>query len=82
MKSTIAFLALATISYGQNIPGIPECAQSCVVDAIRDNTSCDVTDSGCVCGSLGAIQDSATNCVIEACGYEVAACKFCSMMKR
>lgn len=81
MKFITTFFTLAALTYAQNIPGIPDCAQSCVVDAIHAITSCDVTDTGCVCASFGAIQGQASDCVIEACGYESAVCKFSCLVK-
>lgn len=79
MKFTAAVsLAMATLALGQTLADIPTCALSCLNDAVKQTTSCEVTDVDCICQDFDAVNGAAAGCVLGACGQDVALSK-CSM---
>lgn len=75
MKYAFAAVALAAFARAQGLADIPECAQPCLESAIKDNTSCDVSDLACVCKNFDALQGDAQACVLKECGAEKAVSK-------
>lgn len=72
MKYAFAAVALAALARAQSLADIPTCAQPCLESAIKDNTSCEVSDLACVCKNFDALQGDAQSCVLEKCGAEKA----------
>ena len=72
MKYAYAALFAAALARAQSRDDIPECAISCLDDAITSETDCAVDDYACVCENFDSIQGSATGCVIDSCGAETA----------
>ena len=73
MKFTAAAaLAMAALANAQSLSEIPKCAQDCLSQAVKSNTKCSETDFTCICENFSAIQGSATGCVLQACGQDVA----------
>ncbi|KAI1312912.1 hypothetical protein F5Y03DRAFT_339688 [Xylaria venustula] len=73
MKYAVAVLAFAasTVS-AQSLSDIPQCAISCINDAITKATTCATTDYKCICANSDALTTQATPCVLSACGADVA----------
>ncbi|TGO28768.1 hypothetical protein BPAE_0023g00330 [Botrytis paeoniae] len=69
----VSVLALASLALAQD-SGIPACAQSCIDDAVKSETTCGATDKACQClpDNVSSIQNAATTCVISSCGITVA----------
>ncbi|KAF5873578.1 uncharacterized protein Bfra_005041 [Botrytis fragariae] len=69
----VSVLALASLALAQD-SGIPTCAQSCIDDAVKSETTCGATDKACQClpDNVSSIQNAATTCVISSCGITVA----------
>ncbi|KAK4645729.1 hypothetical protein QC761_204130 [Podospora bellae-mahoneyi] len=72
MKYTAALLALAAAVSAQDISIFPECSLDCIISGIGSGTSCELTDFACVCENTQSLITSATPCVLEACGADVA----------
>ena len=72
MKYAFAAVALAALARAQGLADIPTCAQPCLESAIKDNTSCEVSDLACVCKNFDSLQGDAQSCVLEKCGAEKA----------
>lgn len=73
MKYSAAVItAILGFAVAQDISIIPECAQSCITDAISSATNCGATDYACVCKNQNALIGAATPCVIKECGADVA----------
>ncbi|KAI5468046.1 hypothetical protein BGZ63DRAFT_42231 [Mariannaea sp. PMI_226] len=72
MKYAFVTLALAVFAQAQTRADIPTCAQGCLDDAVKSETSCATTDYACVCKSFDKLQGAATPCVIKKCGSDVA----------
>jgi hypothetical protein len=81
MKLAIVAAALAGLAYSQNLPNVPDCTQPCLIDAIHSDTSCDVTDTQCICLSLDSIKQLSASGVIDSFGGQVTegmiASQFC-----
>ncbi|THV43702.1 hypothetical protein BGAL_1061g00010 [Botrytis galanthina] len=69
----VSVLALASLALAQD-SGIPSCAQPCIDDAVKSETTCGATDKACQClpDNVSSIQNAATTCVISSCGITVA----------
>ncbi|KAM0134348.1 hypothetical protein ACHAO1_005743 [Botrytis cinerea] len=69
----VSVLALASLALAQD-SGIPSCAQPCIDDAAKSETTCGATDKACQClpDNVSKIQTAATTCVIKECGITVA----------
>ena len=76
MKHLAAFLATASFAAAASFAGVPKCAVSCLEDAVKQSTSCYLTETSCICKNFGTIQGAATGCIIDACGTDVALSKF------
>jgi len=76
MKYSAALLVAAGLAAAQDLSQIPSCAQPCLVDAIKNATSCHVdssfVDFKCACDHKSDLVSAATNCVLGACGLETA----------
>ncbi|KAI0099787.1 hypothetical protein GGR51DRAFT_564832 [Nemania sp. FL0031] len=73
MQFTLAVLtSLVAAVSAQTWADIPACAQPCITDAVAATTDCGATDYACICASRDAVQASAEECVIAACGEDVA----------
>jgi hypothetical protein len=74
MKFTLALATFVVAVYGQTINDIPPCAVPCIQDAITSATTCSATDFACACqtANFNAIQAASINCVVAACGADVA----------
>lgn len=70
--SAVAALAVAALANAQSRSDIPSCALPCLDDAVKKNTPCSTDDTACICKNFSAIQGSATSCVLEKCGQDVA----------
>lgn len=73
---TIASLAMASLAVGQSLGDLPSCALPCLNDAVKQSTTCSVTDVACICKKFDAIQGAAAGCILKACGQDVALSKF------
>jgi hypothetical protein len=64
--SAIVLLALA----GLGQAAIPDCATTCIANAVASATTCGASDLVCQCSTanMNAIQAAATTCVLSACG--------------
>lgn len=74
MKSPVIF-ALATAATAATIGDyVPECAVSCLEDAIKSATPCAVDDLNCICiaDNYRATYTAGGACVIQACGTDAA----------
>ncbi|TGO52781.1 hypothetical protein BOTNAR_0314g00040 [Botryotinia narcissicola] len=69
----VSVLAHTSLALAQD-SGIPACAQSCIDDAVKSETTCGATDKACQClpDNVSSIQNAATTCVISSCGITVA----------
>ncbi|RGP78500.1 extracellular membrane 8-cysteine cfem [Fusarium longipes] len=73
MKYSVALVAIAAVAaQAQSLADVPKCALPCLDKAIESETSCETTDTACVCENFSAIRGVATSCVIDACGTDVA----------
>ncbi|KAK2599225.1 hypothetical protein N8I77_010995 [Diaporthe amygdali] len=72
MKVTLLAAGLVATVFAQDLSSIPECARTCLTDAISKDGQCQATDSACVCGRIDALTTLATSCVLSACGQDVA----------
>ncbi|KAI1752382.1 hypothetical protein F4782DRAFT_501632 [Xylaria castorea] len=72
MKFTLAIITFATVASAQSWSDIPACAQPCILDAAASTTDCASTDYACICAAQDVIEPAAEECVVAACGEEVA----------
>lgn len=72
MKVTLLAAGLVATVFAQDLSTIPECARSCLTDAISQDGQCQATDAACVCGRIDQLTTLATGCVLSACGQDVA----------
>ncbi|KAI3393750.1 hypothetical protein diail_3751 [Diaporthe ilicicola] len=72
MKVTLLAAGLVATVFAQDLSSIPECARTCLTNAISQDGQCQATDSACVCGRIDALTSLATSCVLSACGQDVA----------
>ena len=73
MKYSVAFVALAAAAaQAQSLADVPKCAIPCLDKAIESKTKCETTDLACICESFDEVRSSATSCVIDECGSDVA----------
>ncbi|KAI1121856.1 hypothetical protein F5Y10DRAFT_255458 [Nemania abortiva] len=73
MQFTLAiFTSLIAAVSAQTWADIPTCAQPCITDAVAATTDCAATDIACICAARDAVQASAEDCVVAACGEDVA----------
>lgn len=72
MKVTLLAAGLVAAVYAQDLSSIPECARTCLTDAISQDGKCQATDAACVCGRIDQLTTLATSCVLSACGQDVA----------
>ncbi|KAI1743940.1 hypothetical protein F4680DRAFT_407988 [Xylaria scruposa] len=72
MKFTLAIITIATVASAQTWADIPACAQPCILDAAASTTECGSTDYACICASQDVVEPAAEECVVAACGEEVA----------
>lgn len=72
MKVTLLAAGLVAAVYAQDLSSIPECARTCLTDAISQDGQCQATDAACVCGRIDQLTTLATSCVLSACGQDVA----------
>lgn len=72
MKVTLLAAGLVATVFAQDLSSIPECARSCLTDAIAQDGQCQATDASCVCGRIDQLTTLATGCVLSACGQDVA----------
>lgn len=72
MKVTLLAAGLVATVFAQDLSSIPECARTCLTDAISQDGQCQATDSSCVCGRIDQLTTLATGCVLSACGQDVA----------
>lgn len=72
MKVTLLAAGLVATVFAQDLSTIPECARSCLTDAISQDGQCQASDASCVCGRIDALTTLATGCVLSACGQDVA----------
>ncbi|KAL3481059.1 hypothetical protein BJX99DRAFT_219584 [Aspergillus californicus] len=72
--SAVLALALTSFAASQSINDVPACARTCITNAISSQTNCGAQDFGCICttDNLNSIQSSATPCVRNSCGQDVA----------
>jgi len=69
---SVVALALATMASAQSLADIPSCAQTCIKDAVKQATSCDVADVACVCAEMDKVQSAAVGCILAGCGQDKA----------
>ncbi|CAJ2514146.1 Uu.00g022650.m01.CDS01 [Anthostomella pinea] len=72
MKFSIAAVALAAVVSAQSWSDIPACATPCIDDAIASTTTCAADDYACICSNEDVIEPAAEDCVVTACGEDVA----------
>ncbi|KAI3325709.1 hypothetical protein HD806DRAFT_533373 [Xylariaceae sp. AK1471] len=73
MKFTLASMAFAAaVVSAQSWSDIPACAQPCITDAAASTTGCAADDYACICAAQDVIEPAAEDCVIAACGEDVA----------
>ncbi|KAG5971215.1 hypothetical protein E4U55_001292 [Claviceps digitariae] len=70
--TTLAYLAVISLSHAQSLADLPSCATACLDDAVSKVTSCSTKDLPCICKKFEAIQGVAASCVLGACGNDVA----------
>lgn len=70
--TAVAFLAAAV--YGASIDDLPQCAQACVRDGAK-KAGCGEDDVPCLCSNINKIQGDEAQCIIDACGVDVAVSK-------
>ncbi|KAM0739622.1 hypothetical protein ACQRIT_004806 [Beauveria bassiana] len=64
--------ALFALAAAQTREDIPSCATTCLDDAVKSGTSCSTTDYACICPHVTELSGSASGCVIQSCGADVA----------
>ncbi|KAK1764298.1 hypothetical protein QBC33DRAFT_517912 [Phialemonium atrogriseum] len=75
MKYLGVILATAGLALAQNVNDyFPECSIKCLLDSVSSATDCAQDDGVCICifDNYASIVDDSTNCVIQACGADVA----------
>jgi hypothetical protein len=74
MKLTLALAIFVVAVYGQTVADIPACAVPCIQNAIASATTCSANDFACACetANFNAVQAASINCVVAACGADVA----------
>ncbi|KAI0429636.1 hypothetical protein F5Y09DRAFT_309972 [Xylaria sp. FL1042] len=72
MKTALALIAFTAIASAQTWADIPACAQPCILDAAASTTDCTDTDYACICASQDVVEPAAEECVVAACGEDVA----------
>ncbi|KAI1817699.1 hypothetical protein GGS20DRAFT_582199 [Poronia punctata] len=73
MKVALATITLfVATAIAQTWSDIPSCAQPCILDAVASTTDCGSTDYTCICASQDVIEPAAEECVVAACGEDVA----------
>ncbi|KAK1998126.1 hypothetical protein LX36DRAFT_656888 [Colletotrichum falcatum] len=72
MKYSAVIVALAGVAAAQTVNDLPQCAQTCLLNAIRDSSQCGLTDTACLCNNFQAILAAGTPCVAAACGAQAA----------
>ncbi|KAI0152637.1 hypothetical protein GGR57DRAFT_503500 [Xylariaceae sp. FL1272] len=72
MQFTVAAVAFAAIVSAQSWSDIPACATPCIDDAVASTTTCAADDYACICANEATISPAAEDCVVAACGEEVA----------
>ncbi|KAM3500529.1 hypothetical protein MY10362_006319 [Beauveria mimosiformis] len=63
---------LFALAAAQTAEDIPECARTCLDDAVKNGTSCSTSDFACICPHVTELSGSASGCVITKCGADVA----------
>ncbi|KAM3434429.1 hypothetical protein NHJ13734_005999 [Beauveria thailandica] len=63
---------LFALAAAQTREDIPSCATTCLDDAVKSGTSCSTTDYACICPHVTELSGSASGCVIQSCGADVA----------
>jgi hypothetical protein len=79
MKLLFAIVSLAAATVAQSIgDSVPACAASCLTGAITSTTSCAITEAACQCtaANFRTVYTAALNCVLDACGADVAISTF------
>lgn len=81
MKYLAILLAVAGFAAAKSISiddYFPECSTKCLRQGLADASDCKESDGVCICifDNYAAIVDSATSCVIQACGNSVAVGKW------
>ncbi|KAL7936403.1 hypothetical protein V8C35DRAFT_295403 [Trichoderma chlorosporum] len=71
MKFTLVLATFAAVVYGQSISDIPPCALPCIESA-AEAQGCGATDVTCACAHFSAIEGASLECVVDACGDDVA----------
>ncbi|POS75415.1 hypothetical protein DHEL01_v206186 [Diaporthe helianthi] len=72
MKLTLLAAGLVAAVFAQDLTNIPECARSCLMNAITQDGQCQPTNTACVCGRIDQLTGLATGCVLSGCGQDVA----------
>ena len=75
MRLSLAVLSFAAAVVGTSIgDAVPACAGTCLVGAITSATSCAITEAACQCtvDNFRTVYTAALNCVLDACGADVA----------
>ncbi|RDA94914.1 hypothetical protein CP533_0112 [Ophiocordyceps camponoti-saundersi (nom. inval.)] len=67
----LAVAAVASATSPQGLSELPACAQHCVTDAAKGNTSCD-GKLDCICSHMPDLVSTVGECVFESCGKDVA----------
>jgi hypothetical protein len=78
MKYFATVLALSATATAYTIGDfVPECAVSCLEDAIKSATPCSTDDLNCVCiaDNYRATYTAGVSCVLQACGSDVGVSK-------
>lgn len=65
-------LGVAVEARGETENGMPACSVTCIQNAIKKMTDCDVTDYACACMHHGKISSAASGCVVGSCGLRKA----------
>ena len=87
MKFVSILLAATAAASGALAHGledyVPECSIECLDKAVASATTCEKDDLPCFCvlENWHAIDNASTQCVITACGQDVAAGKFKPLMQ-
>lgn len=74
MKFITAVAFLAATVYGASISDLPQCSQACVRDGAK-KVGCGEDDVSCLCKNINTIQGDEAQCIIDACGVDVAVSK-------
>ena len=70
--ATLVVVAVAVVVSAQTWADIPACAQPCIADAAATTTDCAADDYACICAAQDVVEPAAEECVVAACGEEVA----------